>query len=89
MSISMGAPQIMGFHFEAIGYQSVQEMFDDFSAGIQAHIEGMFNFMSPAMIQHLQRLKFESFAGLYNGSGQKTKYGRWIKNHYDAFKRRL
>ena len=87
MSISMGAPQIMGFHYQAIGYQSVQEMFDAFASGIEAHISGLFDFMSPAMARHLQRRDFTSFAGLYNGSGQKEKYGRWIKNHYDAFKR--
>ena len=47
------------------------------------------DFMSPAMIQHLQRRDFTRFAGLYNGSGQKEKYGRWIKNHYQAFKHLL
>ena len=87
MSISMGAPQIMGFHFERLGYRSVQEMFDDFSKDIGAQIKGLFDFLSDAMVQKLQRQDFVGFAGLYNGSGQKEKYGRWIKSHFDAFKR--
>ncbi|WP_020408283.1 N-acetylmuramidase domain-containing protein [Hahella ganghwensis] len=87
LSISMGAPQIMGFNYEGIGFQSVQEMFKAFSEGIGAQITGMFEFMSPAMIRFLQQRDFTGFAGLYNGSGQKEVYGRRIKNHYDAFKR--
>ncbi len=86
-SISMGAPQIMGFNYEGLGYQSVEEMFASFCGGIEAQIRGMFDFMSPAMVQRLQRYDFEGFAGFYNGSGQKEKYGRWIKSHYDAYKR--
>lgn len=87
MSISMGAPQIMGFHFQALGYRSPQEMFDAFTGGVSAQISGLFNFMSPAMVQRLQQRDFIGFARLYNGNGQKEKYGRWIKNHYNAFKR--
>ena len=87
MSISMGAPQIMGFHFQAIGYQSVQEMFQAFGEEMSAHIQGLFDFMSTAMVHHLQVLNFSEFAGMYNGSGQKERYGRWIDDHYRAFKR--
>lgn len=86
-SISMGAPQIMGFNYRAVGYRSVQDMFDAFTSGIEPHITGLFDFMSPAMVKKLQVKDFEGFAGLYNGSGQKVKYGAWIKDHYDAYKR--
>ena len=85
-SISMGAPQIMGFHFERIGYQSVEEMFNDFSNDITAHINGLFAFFSESMVKKLRRLDFEGFAAGYNGSGQKEKYGKWIRSHYKAFK---
>ncbi|OZG72451.1 ligand-binding protein SH3 [Hahella sp. CCB-MM4] len=87
MSISMGGPQIMGFNYEALGFRSVQEMYNAFSADMGAQITGMFDFMSAAMIRYLQVLNFVGFAGLYNGSGQKDIYGRRIKNFYDAFKR--
>ena len=88
-SISMGAPQIMGFHFERIGYQSVVEMFDAFSLGIPAHIDGLFDFFNHTMRQHLRDQAFENFAALYNGSGQKAFYGRLIANHYYAFTKLL
>lgn len=85
LSISMGAPQIMGFHYERIGYQSVVEMFNAFCQGIPAHIHGLFEFFDHIMHQHLRDHAFENFAALYNGSGQKALYGRLIKNHNDAF----
>src|SRR6185437_10137837 len=37
-AISMGAPQIMGFNYGAIGYGSVQEMFDAFSRSERAQL---------------------------------------------------
>lgn len=87
-SISMGAPQIMGFHHARIGFASVQDMFEKFSADIRYQIIGLFDFMNadPNMIKALRTSDFVTFAGLYNGSGQKDKYGAWIKAHYDAFK---
>ena len=87
LSISMGAPQIMGFHYKRIGYASVQQMFEAFSDDMSAHIYGLFDFFSDAMTAKLRRLDFEGFAGGYNGSGQKEKYGAWIRDHYKAFKR--
>ncbi|MFQ5629346.1 MAG: SH3 domain-containing protein [bacterium] len=88
-SISMGAPQIMGFHHKRIGYDSVQEMFDKFSNDIRYHILGLFGFFSPGMVQALKKLDFVTFAKGYNGSGQMEKYGKWIRNHYNAYKQLL
>lgn len=84
-SISMGASQIMGFNYKAIGYKTVQEMFDKFSQDIRHHIRGLFDFLNDKMIDALQRKDFVRFASFYNGPGQKQKYGEWIQNHYDAF----
>jgi uncharacterized protein YgiM (DUF1202 family) len=89
LSISMGAPQIMGFHFERIGYQSVVEMFDAFAGSIQGQVNGLFDFFSPRMLQYLKDLAFEEFAGMYNGSGQKKVYGEKIEKHFAAFKKMM
>ncbi|GAA5214217.1 N-acetylmuramidase domain-containing protein [Corallincola platygyrae] len=86
MSISMGAPQIMGFNFASMAYPSVQAMFEAFNTDMNAQIDGMFSFMSAAMLDSLRRLDFERFAGYYNGSGQKAFYGGAIRRHYQAFK---
>ncbi|MEP0357495.1 N-acetylmuramidase domain-containing protein [Paraglaciecola sp.] len=89
LSISMGAPQIMGFHYERIGYQSVVEMFDTFSLSIQGQVNGLFDFFSTRMLSYLQDRSFEEFAGMYNGSGQKQVYGEKIQKHYAAFKKMM
>jgi len=84
-SISMGAPQIMGFNYARLGYDNVQDMFEAFSGGIGQQIHGLFKFFDEAMISALRSKDFVGFAGAYNGSGQKEKYGTWIENHYRAF----
>lgn len=85
-SISMGAPQIMGFNYAQLDYPNVQTMFDKFSTDMRYQILGMFKFLSPGMLSALRKLDFTSFAGYYNGSGQKQQYGQWINEHYEAFK---
>jgi hypothetical protein len=91
-SISMGAPQIMGFNHAAIGYGSVQEMFDAFSRSEQAQLIGFFDFVqggsagSPAVVA-LQNQDFTAFATQYNGSGQAATYGARMAEVYNAFQR--
>lgn len=85
LSISMGAPQIMGFNHRKIGYETVQKMFKKFSQDIRYQISGLFDFFDDKMIKALQKRDFVTFAGYYNGPGQKYKYGEWIQNYYDAF----
>lgn len=85
-SISMGAPQIMGFHYQRLGYSTVQDMFDAFSQDIRYQLMGFFEFLDPRMIGALQNLDFNRFASAYNGTGQMDKYGGWIKDNYEAFK---
>jgi hypothetical protein len=89
-SISMGAPQIMGFNYHAIGYDSVREMFDNFAQDIRFHILGLFDFVRGAgtvspMLHSLQLKDFTAFASRYNGSGQAAQYGERIHNYYDTF----
>ena len=85
LSISMGAPQIMGFNHERIGYRTVTEMFEAFSSHIQYQIAGLFEFFSPQMLQYLRNHDFIDFASMYNGAGQKAVYGEKIQKHYNAF----
>ncbi|MDX9991859.1 MAG: N-acetylmuramidase domain-containing protein [Anaerolineales bacterium] len=88
MSISMGAPQIMGFNFGLIGFASVQDMFNAFSASEREQIVGFFDFIqyvSPSAVKALQARDFKTFATYYNGSGQAVMYGNLIKTSYDAF----
>lgn len=85
-SISMGAPQIMGFNYEQLDYPNVQTMFDKFTSSMRYQILGLFQFLTPAMLRALRQYDFAKFAGYYNGSGQKEQYGQWIDEHFQAFK---
>lgn len=84
-SISMGAPQIMGFNYKKIGYETVQHMFNNFSQDIRFHLLGLFDFFDNSMIQALKKYKFENFAKHYNGPGQAQAYGSRMQEHYEAF----
>ncbi len=89
-SISMGAPQIMGFNFAVCGYGSAGEIFDAFAASERNQIVGFFDFVrGPAndlrRVAALQAQDFNTFASFYNGKGQAAKYGSLIKSTFDAF----
>ncbi len=86
-SASYGLPQVIGSNHKVIGYNSAQEMVDNFSKDIRYHVLGLFDFFNPQMIKHLQKKEFTDFARYYNGSGQATRYGGFIKRYYDAFKK--
>lgn len=89
-SISMGGPQIMGFNYAGLGYESVQQMFDAFSSSERAQVIGFFNFVQgpgteSRRIIALQAKDFEAFAAQYNGPGQAAKYGSIIRSLHDVF----
>jgi uncharacterized protein YraI len=91
-SISMGGPQIMGFNYAVIGFESVQGMFDAFSTSEANQIKGFFDFVNGPVtdtrrLVALQRLDFETFASLYNGPGQAATYAAIIGNLFEIYKR--
>jgi len=89
-SISMGAPQTMGFNYKRLGYESVQHMFDSFARSAHAQLLGMFDFVkgtgstSPA-IQALQAKDYLTFASIYNGPGNAETYRGIIQARADMF----
>ena len=85
-SISMGAPQVMGSNFKMIGYDNVQDMFDNFNKDMFYHICALFDFCRTAdLVKHMKSKDFIAFARGYNGPGQPTHYGGLIKAYHDAF----
>jgi len=89
-SISMGGPQIMGFNFGTLGFESVQQMFDSFAASERNQIIGFFDFVqgptpNSRRVIALQSKDFDTFASMYNGPGQAAKYGGLIRSAIDAF----
>jgi len=85
LSISMGLPQILGSNSKLIGYDTVQEMFENFNKDIRYHIFALFDFFSPRMIKYLRNKEFVNFAKYYNGQGQARRYGKFIQDYYEAF----
>jgi len=90
LSISMGGAQIMGFNYPTLGYDTVQQMFDAFSASERDQVVGFFSFVrgqsdESKRITALRTLNFENFAKLYNGPGQSTKYGQMIRSAYNTY----
>jgi SH3-like domain-containing protein len=89
LSISMGLPQILGSNSKLIGYETVQEMFNNFNKDIRYHVFALFDFFSPRMIKSLRDKDFVDFAKYYNGQGQSVRYGKFIQDYYEAFPKEL
>ena len=87
-SISMGAPQVMGFNFKMIGYNSVQEMFAAFNKDIRYHIMALFDFCNAngTRIQYLLTRDFLSFAKAYNGLTAPEAYEQRLQQYYEIYK---
>lgn len=76
-SCSWGLFQIMGFHWQLLGYPSAISFRLDmeYSEARQLNAFCTFIIKNPAMHQALKQLRFAEFARLYNGSAyQKNKY---------------
>ncbi|GAB4547667.1 MAG: hypothetical protein OHK0023_09480 [Anaerolineae bacterium] len=91
-SISMGAPQIMGFNFRRLGYESVQQMFERFNTSLHAQIIGIFDFVkgsgaSSQATEALQRRDYVTFASIYNGPANATIYSDRIRRFAGLFQK--
>jgi uncharacterized protein YgiM (DUF1202 family)/murein DD-endopeptidase MepM/ murein hydrolase activator NlpD len=91
-SISMGMSQVVGFNFKAIGYESVQQMFEQFARSAHAQILALFDFVkgpsgSSPVITAMQKGDFVAFARAYNGPANTAVYSERIKTNSDVFDR--
>ena len=90
-SISMGAPQVMGFNYKSIGYSSVKDMFEAFSKDIRYHIMALFDFCTAksTRVQYLLTGDFLSFAKEYNGLTAPEAYEKRLEQYYEIYKKIL
>ncbi|MCX6046468.1 MAG: N-acetylmuramidase domain-containing protein, partial [Chloroflexi bacterium] len=85
-SISMGAPQVMGFNYQIIGYATVQEMFQAFRADVCNQLLSLFRFMQVnKLVEAVRRGDFQHFARVYNGAGQANTYANLIWGYMTTF----
>ena len=78
-SASWGAFQIMGFHWQRLGYASVQDFVTEMSAGESQQFDAFTRFIEtdPALLKALKSRKWAEFAKLYNGPD-------YLRNLYDT-----
>lgn len=85
LALAMGAPQIMGFNHTAIGYTSVQAMFNAFH-DVRAQLTSLFRFMEVNdLVDVVRRGDFLTFAKIYNGPGQAEYYKSLIERYLTAY----
>ncbi|MBT7903496.1 DUF3380 domain-containing protein [Candidatus Woesearchaeota archaeon] len=87
LSISMGAPQIMGFNHKTAGYSSPQEMFKDFQASGLNQVKGFIKFVENyrTLLKSAQSKNFASFGQTYNGDTT-GKYAAKLEKIYNQQK---
>lgn len=70
-SISMGAPQIMGFNHARIGYPTAAAMLQAFERSAAAQTLGFINFVmrDSALVSAMQTQDWRTIARIYNGAG--------------------
>ncbi|MBV7330239.1 N-acetylmuramidase family protein [Chloroflexi bacterium TSY] len=79
-SASYGAPQIMGVHWQLLGYSSPKAMVQAFEQGEDEQIRAMFRWMeTTGCIEHLRAGRFLEFATIYNGAGQPEYYAEKLE----------
>lgn len=87
MSTSIGIMQVMGENFKKCGYNSVNEMYDDFKKGEYEQIKGACNFIknTPPLYKAMKAKDFSGIAYYYNGKlYYKNQYDVKIKQVYDS-----
>lgn len=90
-SASFGLFQIMGFHWQLLGYQSAQEFEMSMSESELKQTEAFVKFISSKsnskMITALKAHDYAAFARLYNGPNyKKNRYDEKIKATYESIK---
>lgn len=88
-SASWGLFQIMGFHWKALGYDSIEGFVERMSTSEAEQLEAFVRFIErdPALLYALQRRKWAAFAARYNGPAYRRnaydlKLARAFERHH-------
>ena len=77
-SASWGLFQVMGYHWQALGYKSARKFVKKMRKNEGEHLKAFAAYLKANdLVKHLQDLNWAKFAEGYNGSGYK-------ENHYDT-----
>lgn len=91
LSISMGAPQIMGFNHARIAYGDVDSMYDAFENDERAQILGFFDFVrtDPRLVDAMRSDDLVTFATYYNGVSVAETYAGLMRDAVATLRRLL
>lgn len=85
LSLSMGAPQIMGFNHAAIGYDTPQAMFEAFSRALAPQIMGFYQFCQhKKLAEPMRQRNWVEIVRRYNGEGLEAIYVPRLMAAYEA-----
>ncbi|WP_448607216.1 N-acetylmuramidase domain-containing protein [Paenimyroides ceti] len=84
-STSIGLPQIMGFHYERLGYKTVGSMWDDFKKGEYNQLLALVRFImtDPKLTKAVRDKDYHMIAYIYNGAKYKEMAKKWGREPYD------
>lgn len=84
-STSIGLGQVMGFHFERLGYTTVGEMWDDAKRGEERQIHQMAEFINTdqRLTKALREKDWHQVARLYNGAGYQEVAKKYNRTPYN------
>lgn len=89
-SCSWGVGQVMGAHWEKLGFKSAEEFADKARSGVEGQMRIMLEFCKMAgLIDELQRGDFVGFTRGYNGTGNVASYSASMKRKVQAWAKKL
>ncbi len=86
-SASWGLGQIMGSHFEKLGYESPTAMVETFANSEGAHLKGIADFLlAEGLDEALRQKDWATFARVYNGPNYAiNRYDEKLSSFYDRY----
>ncbi|GJH39067.1 hypothetical protein CBA19CS91_39940 [Paraburkholderia hospita] len=88
-SASWGAFQIMGYHWRALGYTSIDDYVQEMHESEEAQLDAFVRFVlvTPSLVKALRAKDFASFAAGYNGPAyRKFSYDSKMASAYGKYK---
>lgn len=87
-SASWGVGQVMGYHWKALGYPSLQQFINDMYHSEAKQLEAMIRYIKiNNLVDELQRHDWVGFARGYNGVGYKrNNYDEKLRQAYRKYK---
>lgn len=89
-SASWGLFQIMGFHWQLLGYESAQQFEQYMTESEEKQLDAFYRFVSHKtnckLLQAMKDKDFQAFAKLYNGPAyKKNSYDTKLKEAYESY----